>query len=363
VIDNPEASPEKPHSSRLLSSLYPGSSSKRGQGQRPVSDEVSPVEHRDNAAAAAASPAKRGHESAPPAPTPALLRKRTASQNEVPVAAAPGAGPGAALKQGQSILEQIGAPDHEGWMRKKGERYNSWKVRYFVLKGPHLYCMRSNSRTETKIKGYIHIGGYKVVADETVDVGRYGFRLVHDSDKVHLFSSEEKGVIREWMKALIKATITRDYQSAYENGGRAQVLTSDAEPVISSVNIPTIPLAVAQTMNPAPRPPSPTARDATQRATRRDNPNQLSTRDAQILMGIPGQGQPQARGLPNGFRDDQPPLSPSYSAPSPISPRLGPGGGPAPPRPSREMRRGSSVRSQVCGGAGKEQGTGADVSA
>lgn len=40
-------------------------------------------------------------------------------------------------------------------------------------------------------------------------------------------------------------------------------------------------------MNPAPRPPSPTARDATQRALRRENPNQLSSRDAQVLMGLP----------------------------------------------------------------------------
>ncbi len=44
---------------------------------------------------------------------------------------------------------------------------------------------------------------------------------------------------------------------------------------------------VAQAMNPAPRPPSPTARDATQKALRRDNPNQLSGRDARVLMGLP----------------------------------------------------------------------------
>ena len=50
------------------------------------------------------------------------------------------------VKQGQSILEQIGEPDHSGWMRKKGERYNSWRMRYFVLTGPHLYCLRSNSK-------------------------------------------------------------------------------------------------------------------------------------------------------------------------------------------------------------------------
>ena len=49
------------------------------------------------------------------------------------------------FKSGQSILEQIGQSDHKGWMRKKGERYNTWKTRYFVLKGPHLYWLKSNN--------------------------------------------------------------------------------------------------------------------------------------------------------------------------------------------------------------------------
>jgi len=43
------------------------------------------------------------------------------------------------------VLARIGTPDHEGWMRKKGGYYNSWKKRYFVLKGTHLYWVRSNS--------------------------------------------------------------------------------------------------------------------------------------------------------------------------------------------------------------------------
>ena len=55
--------------------------------------------------------------------------------------------------------------------------------------------------------------GYKVLADENVDPGRYGFRIVHDNDKPHYFSSDEQLVVREWMKALMKATITRDYTS------------------------------------------------------------------------------------------------------------------------------------------------------
>lgn len=60
----------------------------------------------------------------------------------------------------------------------------------------------------------MNIEGYKVVADENVDPGRYGFRIVHDTDKTHCFSSDEQAVVREWMKAIMKATIGRDYSSA-----------------------------------------------------------------------------------------------------------------------------------------------------
>jgi hypothetical protein len=63
---------------------------------------------------------------------PALLRKHASPTNGT-------------FKSDQSILEQIGLPDHKGWMRKRGENYNTWKNRYFVLKGPHLYWLKSNN--------------------------------------------------------------------------------------------------------------------------------------------------------------------------------------------------------------------------
>ncbi|KAF5389818.1 hypothetical protein D9757_003678 [Collybiopsis confluens] len=226
-------------------------------------------------------------------------------------------GPLSPLKPGQSILDQIGEPDHVGWMRKKGDRYNSWKMRYFVLKGPHLYYLRSDSHAETKIKGYINIVGYKVTVDENVNPGKYGFRIDHENDKTHYFSSEEKSVIRDWMKAIMKATIGRDY----------------TKPVISSVNIPTIPLMVAQAMNPAPRPPSPTARDATQKALRRENPNQLSSRDARVLMGLPisSDTKEERLKLESFFHSTTPSMDPNAGAEkSKFS---------TPPRPSREARR------------------------
>ncbi|KAH8798588.1 hypothetical protein DL96DRAFT_884936 [Flagelloscypha sp. PMI_526] len=50
----------------------------------------------------------------------------------------------------------------------------------------------------------------------------------------------------------------------------------------------TIPLPVAQAMNPPPRLPSPGERDRAQKSWRRENPNQLSSRDARVLMGLTG---------------------------------------------------------------------------
>ncbi|KAL1742816.1 hypothetical protein HDZ31DRAFT_65600 [Schizophyllum fasciatum] len=252
--------------------------------------------------------------------SPTLLRKRTSSTPHVPTSQEKEAIAANPLKPGQSILEQIGEPDHAGYMRKKGDRYNSWKLRYFVLKGPHLYYLRSNSTSETKIKGYINILGYKVTVDESVDPGRYGFRIDHDHDKTHYFSSEEKAIIRDWMKAIMKATIGRDY----------------TKPVVSSVNIQTIPLMVAQAMNPAPRPPSPTAREATQKAMRRENPNQLSSRDARVLMGLPSSTDTKEERarlesfFTNETVDPGDGIQPTDTARAP------------PPRPSREMRRLSS---------------------
>jgi len=51
------------------------------------------------------------------------------------------------LAPGKSVIEQIGQADHAGWMRKKGDHYNTWKLRYFVIKGPHLYILRSQNKT------------------------------------------------------------------------------------------------------------------------------------------------------------------------------------------------------------------------
>lgn len=44
-----------------------------------------------------------------------------------------------------AVLVQIGTPDHEGWIRKKGGHFSTWKTRYLVLKGAHLYWLKTDS--------------------------------------------------------------------------------------------------------------------------------------------------------------------------------------------------------------------------
>lgn len=185
-----------------------------------------------------------------------------------------------AVSTGGAALKQIGTPDHAGYLKKKGERYGGWKSRYVVLKGSTLYILKSEHADSLKDRiDLLHT--HRIMADENANPGSYGFRLAASTGaagaagaaggagggaKSHSFSSSEQTVVRGWMKALLKATIARDY----------------TKPITSSCNIPTIPLAEAQAL--APRPPSPATRAAMQRATRRENPNQLTPHDANILV-------------------------------------------------------------------------------
>jgi hypothetical protein len=110
-------------------------------------------------------------------------------------------------------MGRIRPVDLEGWMKKKGERYNSWKPRYLALRGSDLVILRDPSAP--KIKGYVSMKGYKVIADENTNPGKYGFKILHETEKPHYFSSDDPVVVRDWMKALMKATIGRDHSCEY----------------------------------------------------------------------------------------------------------------------------------------------------
>lgn len=180
------------------------------------------------------------------------------------------------------VLNRVRPLDLEGWMRKKGERYNVWKPRYLALKGDDLVVLRDPQAA--KIKGAIKMKGYKVIADENTNPGKYGFKILHETEKPHYFSSDDPILVREWMKGLMKATIGRDHSF----------------PVISSYNNATISLKEAQKMNPPPRPPSPTSRARTQRARARENPGELTAKDAAVLMGISSPTKTNATAQGNG---------------------------------------------------------------
>lgn len=44
-----------------------------------------------------------------------------------------------------TLLVHIGKSDHEGWMRKKGGHFSTWKIRYLVLKGSYLYWLANDN--------------------------------------------------------------------------------------------------------------------------------------------------------------------------------------------------------------------------
>ncbi|GAA5962155.1 hypothetical protein JCM21900_006986 [Sporobolomyces salmonicolor] len=172
----------------------------------------------------------------------------------------------AVVKDG-NLMDKIGRPDHSGWMRKKGEKYNTWKQRFFVLKGTYLYYLKSEQ--EQRAKGVINLSGYRVISDANIHPGEFGFKIVHDKDRAHYFSAAEQITVRAWMKEIMKATILRDY----------------AAQVMSSCDIDVLPLSVAQTMTPRPRPPSPTMRAQIQKERYGGaSPSTLTQKDAAILM-------------------------------------------------------------------------------
>ena len=122
--------------------------------------------------------------------------------------------------------------------------------------------------------------------------GRYGFRIDRDHEKTYFFSSDDKNAIRDWTKAIMKATISWQHSSMFSKPVIYLIIDFCAyqhyfiEPVVSSCNISTIPMSVARAMDPVPRPPSPSARETIQRSLRRRNTNDPSSRDTRVLLGL-----------------------------------------------------------------------------
>ena len=68
---------------------------------------------------------------------------------------------------------------------------------------------------ETKVEGYVNATGYRILPDENINPGRYGFKLEHDLKPAHFFSSKDRTAIRGWITVLMKIQIGYDCASMY----------------------------------------------------------------------------------------------------------------------------------------------------
>ncbi|KAF8463952.1 hypothetical protein DFH94DRAFT_785917 [Russula ochroleuca] len=193
--------------------------------------------------------------------SPKPLRRSASLSADVSLCASPRAGAHTLV---DTVLVKIGTSDHEGWMRKRGGNFNTWRNRFLVLKGSRLYWLESESPL-AKVEDHVNVVGCRIVPDENIDPGSYGFKLLRGSDCAHFFSSDDQTVVREWVKALLKPNIKRDHMN----------------PIMSPADIHVVSLEVAQAMNP--RPPSPNSVAATQRNIRRENSKRLSMRSEATL--------------------------------------------------------------------------------
>ena len=60
------------------------------------------------------------------------------------------------------------------------------------------------------MKGQINLTGYRIIPDENLLHGKYGLKLIHDSENSHYFAHEDADKMKGWMKAMMKSTIARD---------------------------------------------------------------------------------------------------------------------------------------------------------
>lgn len=113
------------------------------------------------------------------------------------------------------------------------------------------------------MKGLLNLVGYRISVDETLYPGKYCFKAQRDGERSFYFYTESESSMREWLHALIKATIVRDYNRNVSKFGIRCVCVCEytdddddmfLEAVASSSRMATVPLDVAQRMNP--RPPS-----------------------------------------------------------------------------------------------------------
>ncbi|KAI9317750.1 hypothetical protein BX666DRAFT_2154550 [Dichotomocladium elegans] len=126
--------------------------------------------------------------------------------------------------------------DMEGWLHKRGDKCKLWSKRWFVLSGSDLFCFRNPG--DSVVKATICLRNHRILLDEHICTGKYCFKLQDTHGRTFYFYTTSEQSLKDWVRALLKASIVRD----------------DKTPVLTSSQLRTVTLDVAQRMKP--RPPS-----------------------------------------------------------------------------------------------------------
>lgn len=126
--------------------------------------------------------------------------------------------------------------DRSGWLNRQGGALKTWRKRWFSMKEGVLYYQKHPS--DKRVLGAVPLKGYKIIPDVNIYRGKYCWKIKHERLKSHFFYTDDKDDMKDWLKCMIKATIALDTNA----------------PVISSYAAKTVPIHVAQSMQP--RPPS-----------------------------------------------------------------------------------------------------------
>ena len=71
---------------------------------------------------------------------------------------------------------------------------------------------------DVRMKGIINLRGYRIVCDETIYPGHYSFKAQHERERTFYFYTETETSMKAWLKALMKATISWNF-----NGKKASL--------------------------------------------------------------------------------------------------------------------------------------------
>lgn len=63
------------------------------------------------------------------------------------------------------------------------------------------------------MKGIVNLKGYRIEVDSSIQVGKFCFKAHHEKERTFYFYTDQEKYMKDWVKALMKATIERDYGS------------------------------------------------------------------------------------------------------------------------------------------------------